>query len=225
MQIRQIERTLTRELKKKFDQTPPQKFDKVYIFKRPFQSSRIKKKWNEMNRPANITRELTPPLQPEIDMILCKEDKMIGVEIKYFEMKGNSLSRSFYEGIEQTLALLRWGFDHVALWQLFEESVGAEELFFYGVWTWNFLHATPEQEGIGLPIEFTMMRVRKSETEYDFHPMRPERDNGRFRLVVLRPPYDPQFRITLLRPNPLVNSEQAKRLRSILLDWLKTQKT
>lgn len=224
VKIRQMERTLTQELKKKFDQTSPQKFDKVHIFKRPSQSSLIKRKWNESNRPLNVSRQLTPPLQPEIDMILCKENKMIAVEIKYFEMKGNSLNRSFYEGIEQALALLRWGFDNVALWQLFDESVGAEELYFYGIWTWKFLHAPPEREGLGLPIDFTMLQVKANQTGYDFYPVIPEKDNHGVRLKLLPPPYDPRFLITTSQPNPLINSEQAQRLRSILTEWLKTQK-
>jgi len=222
--VRQIERTLTRELKRRFDETAPRKFDRVYIFKRPFQSPWVKRKWNEMNRPQNITRELIPPLQPEIDMILCKEDEMTAVEIKYFEMRGNSLSRSFYEGIEQTLALLRWGFDHVALWQLFEESVGAEELYFYGVWTWGFLHAPPEGGGIGLPIEFTMMQVREHENRYDFHPVQPETDNGGVRLNILPAPYDPRFRITAPHPNPLVRLPSVQRLRRVLVEWLATRR-
>jgi hypothetical protein len=217
-----MERTLTRELKNKFDQTTPQKFDKIYIFKRPFQSSRLKKKWNEIYA-QKITRELTPPLQPEIDMILCKDDKMIAVEIKYFEIKGNSLSRSFYEGIEQTLALLRWGFDHVALWQLFEESVAPEELFFYGGWTWSFVHASSEHGGIGLPIEFTFMQVRKHGAECDFYPVQPERAPGGIRLRILPPPYNPRFRITTPHPNPLAHSQEGQRLRNILQEWLETQ--
>lgn len=129
MKIRQMERILTRELKKKFEQTASQKFDRVYIFKRPFQSPMLKKKWNEIYLPRNITRELTPPLQPEIDIILCKGNQLNAIEIKYFEMKGNSLNRSFYEGIEQALALLRWGFNHVALWQLFEDSMPQQNFF------------------------------------------------------------------------------------------------
>lgn len=223
VKIRQMERILTREFKKKFDQTPPRKFDKIYIFKRPFQSSRLRRKWNEIYA-RKIKRELAPPLQPEIDMILCKEDKMIAVEIKYFEIKGNSLSRSFYEGIEQTLALLRWGFDHVALWQLFEESVAVEELFFYGGWTWSFVHAPPKYGGIGLPIEFTFYQVRKSQTGYDFHPVQPERYNGGIRLRILHPPYSPKFQIKTRHPNPLAYSKEGQRLRSILQEWLKTQR-
>jgi hypothetical protein len=176
-----------------------------------------------MNRPPNVERELTPPLQPEIDMILCEDDRMTAVEIKYFEMRGNSLSRSFYEGIEQTLALLRWGFDHVALWQLFDESVGAEELYFYGVWTWGFLHAPPERGGIGLPIEFTMMQVRGDEPRHEFHPVQPELDNGGIRLNLLLPPYHPRFIITAPNPNPLARSRPAQILRRILTEWLRTQ--
>lgn len=223
MKIRQMERILTQGLKEKFVQTPPQKYDTIYIFKRPAQSSRLKKKWNKLYRPKNITRDLSPPLQPEIDMIFCKGNQIMAVEIKYFEIKGNSLSRSFYEGIEQTLALLRWGFDYVALWQLFEARI-KEELWFYGGWTWKFVHAPPELGGISLPIEYTMMQVQKTENGYDFRPVQPERDNGGLRLKLLRPPYDPAFEVGWRHPNPIKNSPQVQRNRSILTEWLKTQR-
>ena len=96
MSVRQIERTLTLELKRKFDETAPRKFDRIYVFKRPFQSPWVRRRWNEMNRPRNITRELTPPLQPEIDMILCEDDRIIAVEIKYFEISfHNTCERLF----------------------------------------------------------------------------------------------------------------------------------
>ena len=133
---RKMENLLAKELKRKFDQSLPPKFDKVYVSKRPFQVPKLRKQWHETyGRPLNVPTSLTPPLQPEIDMILCKGDTMIAVELKYFKRRGRGLNHSFYEGIEQTLALLRWGFDHVALWQLFEESITPQELWFYGGWT------------------------------------------------------------------------------------------
>jgi len=75
---------------------------------------RIKETWND------VFNELCPPLQPEIDIILldCQSEarpRLRAVEIKYFERAGERVSQSFYKGIEQSLALLQWGFDNVAL--------------------------------------------------------------------------------------------------------------
>lgn len=148
---------------------------------------------------------------------------MIAVELKYFKRKGGGLNHSFYEGIEQALALLRWGFDHVALWQLFEEDISKDELWFYGGWTWAFLHDKPERGGLGLPIEFTFMMIRRSEKGYNFHPIQPNRVKGGIRLDVLYPPYDRRFHITATRPNPLVRYSEVRKLRKMLVEWLNTQ--
>ena len=151
--MRKIENVLVDELKRKFTQAVPSKFDRIYISKRPFQSRILRKQWHDAYaRRLRVEPKLIPPLQPEIDMILCKADKMMAVEVKYFRRKGNGLDHSFYEGIEQSLALLRWGFNYVALWQLFDyPALGKDELWFYGGWTWAFLHAAPEQGGLKLP--------------------------------------------------------------------------
>lgn len=216
-----MENILVKELKRKFDQAIPRKFDSIYINKRPFQSPKLKKQWYEIyGRPLNVSPSLIPPLQPEIDMILFKGDTMISVEIKYFRRKGRGLDHPFYEGIEQALALSRWGFDNVALWQLFEETITKEELFFYGGWTWNFLHAEPMFLGLKLPIEFTMMRVKKRDREFDLIPINVLGPV----LVEILPPYDPKFEIRAPHPNPLLVSPEVKRLRKILIEWLKTQK-
>lgn len=225
---RKMENILAEELKRKFEQSPKPKFDKIYVSKRPFQAKTLKKKWYEAyGKPLRIEPTLIPPLQPEIDMILCKGETMIAVELKYFRRRGRGLDHSFYEGIEQTLALLRWGFDHVALWQLFEyPSINKDELWFYGGWTWNFVHAPHEYGGLKLPIEFTFMLVRSTNQGYDFNPVQPERIDGSIRLKVLHPPYDPKFRISAPHPNLLLDRcPEVKRLRSMLQEWLETQKS
>ncbi|MHC3129157.1 MAG: hypothetical protein IBV52_03675 [Candidatus Bathyarchaeota archaeon] len=215
------------ELKRKFDQSPNPKYDRVFVSKKPFQAHSLKEKWFEIyGKPLNVDPKLVPPLQPEIDMILCKDKMMMAIELKYFRRKGRGLDHSFYEGIEQALALLRWGFDYVALWQLFEHpSISKEELWFYGGWTWNFLHAPHEYGGLKLPIEFTFMLVRATNQGYDFHPIQPEHIDGSIRLKVLRPPYDPKFSISTPHPNILLDRcPEVKRLRSLLEEWLETQK-
>lgn len=157
-------------------------------------------------------------------MILCKDNELTAVELKYFKRKGGGLNHSFYEGIEQTLALLRWGFDHAALWQLYEETITKEELWFYGGWTWAFLHDEPERGGLNLPIEFSFYKIRQSKGVYDFLPVQPRRINGSVRLDLLVPPYDPRFTITYRHRNPLLRCPDVQRLRNMIVEWLETQK-
>lgn len=222
---RKMENFLAKELKRKFDQSFPQKFEKVYVSKRPFQAPELKRQWHKIyGRPLNVPTSLIPPLQPEIDMILCEGDIMIAVELKYFKRKGRGLNHSFYEGMEQTLALLRWGFDHAALWQLFEESITKEELWFYGGWTWRFVRDQPKGGGLNLPIEFMFMLVIKGEGGYDFRPIQPRRTNGSIRLDVLPPIYHPKFSIRARHRNPLTECPEVQKLRKMLVEWLKAQK-
>lgn len=224
---KKMENILAEELKKRFEESPQPKFDKIYVSKRPFLAKTLKKKWCEKyGKPLGVEPTLIPPLQPEIDMILCRGKTMIAVELKYFKRRGRGLNHSFYEGIEQTLALLRWGFDHVALWQLFEHpSIEPSELWFYAGWTWNFLHASPEYGGLNLPVEFTFMLVRKAKADqgYDFLPVQPNRVDGSIRLDVLPPPYDPRFKIRTPHRNTLLDCSEVIKLRAMLEEWLETQ--
>ena len=220
-----MENLLAHELKKKFDQGAPPKFDRIFLSKRPYQVANLKRQWHEIyGAPFNVPTSLVPPLQPEIDMILCKDNELTAVELKYFKRKGGGLNHSFYEGIEQTLALLRWGFDHAALWQLFEESITKEELWFYGGWTWAFLHDVPERGGLNLPIEFTFYLIRQSKGGYDFRPVQPMPENGGVRLVLTLPPYDPRFNIRYRHRNPLLRCPDVQRLRNMIVEWLETQR-
>jgi hypothetical protein len=224
---RKMEHTLAEELKRQFDKSPVQKYDRIYVCKKPYQAKSLKEKWFEMyGKHLNIDPRLIPPLQPEIDMIFCKGNELMAVELKYFKKKGKGLDHSFYEGIEQSLALLRWGFDYVALWQLFDnQSVTPEELWFYGAWTWNFLHGQAEHGGLSLPIDFTMMLVREANQGYDFHPIQPERNGSSIKLNVLVPLYRPEFNIKARHRNILLDRcPEVKVLRSMLEKWLSTQK-
>lgn len=225
MAKKKMENILAEELKRKFQQSPNPKYDKIFVSKRPFQAKSLKEKWFEIyGKPLNVGSKLVPPLQPEIDMIFCKGTSIMAIELKYFRRKGKGLNHSFYEGIGQALALLRWGFDHVALWQLFEyPSINPDELWFYGGWTWNFLRATPERGGLTLPIEFTFMLVSEAKQGYDFFPVQPEMINGSIRLAVLPPPYDNRFEIRTLHRNTLLNCSEVMRLRQMLEEWLETQ--
>lgn len=217
---RSIERTLTRELKRKFDETVPRKFERVHIFVQPFRSRALKKLWNQLYGPRTHFHDINPPLQPEIDLILCGNQEMIAVELKYFEPRGRSLSQSFYEGVGQTLALLRWGFDHAALWQLYDKETSPEALWYYGGYTWQFLHGSHEQGGLMLPIEFTFMRVDKDNNGYDFRPIQPRVMPDAIRLDPLIPPYHPMFQIRTPHANPLLKDNRVQQLRTGLSEWL-----
>jgi hypothetical protein len=221
-----MENVLAKEFKKRFEQSTKRKFDRIFVSKRPYQASKLKKLWYEMyGRPLGVPTSLVPPLQPEIDMILCKGDELTAIELKYFVHRGGGLNHSFYEGIEQTLALLRWGFDHVALWQLYEETISKEELWFYGIWTWIFLHGKPDSGGLNLPIEFTPYRVRKVHDGFDFLPVNPIEKNGKLALAYLHPPYHPDFHIHAKHENPLLVLPEVQKIRENMIDWLYTSET
>jgi hypothetical protein len=221
-----MEDRLAEELKRNFDQSPTRKYDRIFITKRPYQVKSLKEKWFEIyGKPLNINPKLIPPLQPEIDMIFCKGNEMMAVELKYFQRRGKGLDHSFYEGIEQALALLRWGFDYVALWQLFDSSIRKEELWFYGGWTWYFLHGEANQGGLNLPIDFTFMLVNSTSQGYDFRPIQPRFTGSSIRLELLPPLYNPEFQITNTHPNILLDKcPEVKVLRSMLDEWLNSQK-
>lgn len=63
-------------------------------------------------------------LHPDIDILLSPEaevpPKLIGVEVKVIYLgNGDRANIRFYEGLDEALALLRFGLDAVRLWQVF----------------------------------------------------------------------------------------------------------
>ena len=221
-----MENVLAKEIKKRFEQSDKPKFDRIHVSKKPYQAAKLKKLWHEMyGRALGVPLTLVPPLQPEIDLIFCEGSELTAVELKHFRRKGRGLNHSFYEGIGQALALLRWGFDHVALWQLYDEDISKEELWFYGGWTWIFLHAKPEDGGLNLPIEFTFYVVQRVENGYDFRPINPIINGGKIKLIYALPPYHPDFHWHSKYTNPLLVRTDVKKLREAMIQWLETQKT
>ena len=87
------------------------------------------------------------------------------------------------------------------------------------------LHGQAEHGGLNLPIDFTFMLVREANQGYDFHPVQPERIDGSIRLDVLVPLYRPEFNIKARHRNILLDRcPEVKVLRSMLEEWLNTQK-
>jgi len=122
------------------------------------------------------------------------------IEIKYFEKVNGSVNQSFYKGIEQSLALLQWGFNNVALWQLFDESLSDSDLRNYGCKTWSYIHSL-----LNLPIEYTPIKVIGEELETaHFQVIQADWLNN-LRPIPLLDIDSSGFRIKYTHDNPLLN--------------------
>lgn len=225
MKRREIELTkeLARRLQRKFPSF------KIYANKCPSRGSEIKKVWFEK------FQETCPPLQPEMDIIIYEpqnphtpeqKPKIRAIEIKCFEKTEGVINQSFYKGIEQALALVQWGFDNVALWQLFDESFSEENLRNYGCRTWFFIHGI-----LQLPLDFTMLQLRGKELEKTrFQVIQADWKNNLTPIGLLDID-DPRFQFRHRHLNPLVCDkvlyrpllEEVTALRDFLLEWLPKQ--
>jgi hypothetical protein len=200
------ERLLTKKLGEKLQP----KFKKVYTNRNPARSGSIREFWQQ------LYKGVWPPIQPEMDLIfLDKNDSMKAAELKYFKQtKKGRLNHPFYVGIEQALALLRWGFDSVALWQLFDESIPMDALRDYGCRTWQFIHSY-----LNLPIDFTVLRVVEGTDETRFQVIQADWSNN-LTPIELRDIDDPNFHITWRRLNPLNVLREVRLLGEKLKHWL-----
>jgi hypothetical protein len=225
MKRREIE--ITKELAKRLQRKFPN--FKIYANKCPSRSSEIKKLWFEK------FRETCPPLQPEMDIIIyeCQDHsapeysrKIRAIEIKCFERTEGAVNQSFYKGIEQALALIQWGFDNVALWQLFDDSFSEEDLRNYGCRTWYFIHGV-----LKLPIDFTMLQLRGTDLQKVSYQVIQADWKNNLAPSGLLDIDDPLFQFTYTHKNPLVYSivsnqrlkKEVTLLRDFLLKWLPKQ--
>jgi hypothetical protein len=69
--------------------------------------------------------ESAPVAQPQVDLIFVSSDlKLLAVELKYYRPGKNSLAHwPYYAGIDEALALLKFGFTCVSLWHFFDAEV------------------------------------------------------------------------------------------------------
>ena len=140
---------------------------------------------------------------------------MKAAELKYFKQTENGrLNHPFYVGIEQALALLRWGFASVALWQLFDDSISTEALRDYGCRTWQFINGY-----LNLPIDFTVLRVIKGVEDIRFQVIQADWSNN-LTPIKLRDIDDPDFHITWRHSNPLNALYEVRLLGEKLKLWL-----
>jgi hypothetical protein len=59
-----------------------------------------------------------PLAQPQVDLLFVASDlKLLAVELKYYRPAKNApLNQPYYSGIDEVLALLKFGFTCVSLW-------------------------------------------------------------------------------------------------------------
>lgn len=178
------------------------KFEQIWIHKKVSASREFR---------DNVKRSLgySPILQPEFDLVFKTfSGELNAIEVKYLKKCASGQNLPYYRGIGQALALARFGFDHVGLWLVVEETVDLEVLSNYGNQAWEFV-----RNQMNLPIEYSYLQIRN--TGVDFELMVYDRE-GRELLKI----DDPKFSITWKVPNPLRFNEEQKILRALVEKYL-----
>lgn len=105
-----------------------------------------------------------PPLQPQIDLLLVKQEdfSIRAIEVKYFEMKGKRIDKSYYEGIDAVLALMNFGFESVALWQCFDKSIPLNLVNNYRI------HVLNLRETMSLRFDYSCFQVTEENGNFVF---------------------------------------------------------
>ena len=148
--------------------------------------------------------ELMPYAQPDIDLLLVdRRRQLLAIEVKYLKRK----RITYYAGIGEALALLRFGFLSVSLWLCFSEKVPLEEARRCGRITEELIRA------LGLPINFSAIRVMESG------------EGTQLKEIVPNSPVE-KFKIPSLygKENPFRETQQAKRAEEFLRMVLKIPK-
>ena len=153
------------------------------------------------------------PVLNEVDLILQrKTGQLCAVEVKCLDVRSGGFTRPFYDGIGQALSLLRYGFDHVALWHFFAGTSDQARLDRYGAATWWFI-----RNELQLPLEFTYFRVDGDEAAPRFTVMQYK---SRHTGADLIPVDSTRFDVTWKHPNPLRDDVDAATLRVALAQAL-----
>ncbi|HOI70104.1 MAG TPA: hypothetical protein PLN41_10190 [Methanothrix sp.] len=160
---------------------------------------------------TEIWRDLyscTPPLtQPEIDLLIKNDSQLNATEIKYFKPTASKrgFNNSYYKGIDQAIAYLRFGFDHVALWHIFNDNVPCDQFRDWGWRSWNFLRE------LRLPIDFTYF-ILNEET----NSIRAIKTNNPGDATLLPDLEEGKPVLAWRHPNPYKQVDEGKNIRSII---------
>jgi len=197
-----------RELVKLLEKQLRYKFKNIFIHKNPVQSTTAKRYLDE-----NLG--FIPSLQPEIDMIFVENTGMVNaIEVKLIKLKDIGQRARYYKGLEQSIALLRYGFDHVGLWNIFTSDIPIDKINEYGAQTCDFL-----RDKLKIPLDFTYFRLIQEKKDFKFQILQPTSNNTGFILSKLLD--DPQFKIEWRYGNPLLNTPIVKTLRASLNSYIK----
>ena len=151
---------------------------------------------------------LSPLAQPEIDLLLVDTRyDLLAMEVKYFRFENSRLSYSFYEGIGEALALLRFGFTCVSLWQCFEDKTPFDYLRTCALSAWDLIGA------LDFPINYEALRIVKVNQEVQFHCIAPNSLSFNHEIPELPSPYG--------KSNPLCSRMEVKKMRDFLKVALK----
>lgn len=137
----------------------------------------------------------SPPIaQPQIDLILVPQDlKLHAVELKYYRPRKNSPTNwrwRYYSGIDESLALLKFGFASASLWHFFDAKIPEAIMKSYFRDCWSVITA------LELKIWCKAFRVHD---RYNFKEM------ARMSYIEMTPDFSPYG------SNPLLGDKHAKR--------------
>jgi len=138
-----------------------------------------------------------PSAQPQIDLLMVDRSLwLLAAELKYFRktLKGE-VKLPFYAGIDEALALLRFGFQVVSLWHFFNEEIEPEDM------KRHFRSCELLLDNLNLPINYQAFRVTESITETEFWRLYYE---GKVQPKELPTAYG--------RSNPLASNVDAQRI-------------
>ena len=195
-----------RELQQYWKTKLEEKYTKVFAGVR-LSSRKFEKRWREWFDLTN------PPGQPDIDLLIVDNERQLhGVELKYFiPKKKRRVNYSYYEGIDEALALLKFGLESVSLWHCFDKDVPK---FFYGQYQST---ASNLIDSLKLPIYYEGLYLDKYQGEIQAYPIsygEPSiyEDKDGKRATPILP-------LIGLKKNPLKDESIAKKT----LDFLKIQ--
>lgn len=154
---------------------------------------------------------LFPLAQPEIDLIVRDADsKLLAIQVKYLKFETNHIfptrpKPTYYEGIEQILATLNFGFNCVSLWHCFDFEGGRGSLADIH----RYADATHELISVlNLPINYFALWISKREDIFYISPSWYENRSG-FKLL-------PGLPSLYGKKNPLQSIPQVKKMNEFL---------
>jgi len=145
--------------------------------------------------------------QPQIDLLFVNTNlQLLAVELKYFrKTKREQINLPFYTGIDEALALLRFGFWAVSLWHFFDEELNTEDYRRLYSNCFSLIYY------LGLPIDYKGYRVFRNAEQLEFGSLSP---GGEGEMKALPSPYGGT-------DNPYEPQPNAQRVQDMLRSVLK----